>query len=134
MKILVVRQPWAYLIVHGLKPIENRSWATNYRGPVLIQAASRFSKPDMQAAREYASARGIAIPDVLPVAGVVGIVELTDCVSSHESPWFEGPYGWVLNHARVLPFVPCSGQLGLMNVPEEIMRQLPTDVQLLDGR
>jgi hypothetical protein len=28
MKVLVVRQPWAWLIVNGFKDIENRSWKT----------------------------------------------------------------------------------------------------------
>ena len=30
MKVLVVRQPWAWLIVNGFKDIENRSWNTRY--------------------------------------------------------------------------------------------------------
>ena len=40
MKILVVRQPWAWLIVHGYKDVENRSWRTHYRGALLIQSAA----------------------------------------------------------------------------------------------
>ena len=36
MKVIVVRQPWAWLIVHGYKDIENRSWRTRYRGTLLI--------------------------------------------------------------------------------------------------
>jgi hypothetical protein len=39
MKILSVRQPWAALIVSGHKDIENRTWSTRYRGPVLIHAS-----------------------------------------------------------------------------------------------
>ncbi|MCB2188832.1 MAG: ASCH domain-containing protein [Deltaproteobacteria bacterium] len=40
MKCLSIRQPWASLIVAGMKDVENRSWATKYRGPVLIHAAA----------------------------------------------------------------------------------------------
>jgi hypothetical protein len=40
MKVIVIRQPWAWLIVNGFKDIENRSWATRYRGPLLIQASA----------------------------------------------------------------------------------------------
>lgn len=36
MKAITIRQPWASLIVHGIKDIENRSWQTNFRGRVLI--------------------------------------------------------------------------------------------------
>jgi hypothetical protein len=39
MKIISIRQPWADLIVNGSKNIENRSWPTSYRGPVLIHAS-----------------------------------------------------------------------------------------------
>lgn len=32
MKVLTIRQPWASLIMAGLKEYEFRSWKTNYRG------------------------------------------------------------------------------------------------------
>lgn len=35
MKALTIKQPWASLIVHGIKDIENRTWRTDYRGPVI---------------------------------------------------------------------------------------------------
>jgi hypothetical protein len=44
MKILSIRQPWAYLITRGSKNIENRGWPTNYRGPVLIHASLKIDK------------------------------------------------------------------------------------------
>lgn len=41
MRILTVRQPWAWAIVHGQKDVENRvrNIAGGYRGPVAIHAA-----------------------------------------------------------------------------------------------
>lgn len=41
MRILTVRQPWAWAIVHGGKDVENRSrnLAGDYRGPVAIHVA-----------------------------------------------------------------------------------------------
>lgn len=39
MKALSIRQPWAWLIVHGGKDIENRSWHTKFRGRFLVHAA-----------------------------------------------------------------------------------------------
>lgn len=35
------QQPWASLIVHGIKDIENRSWRTNFRGRVLIHSSAK---------------------------------------------------------------------------------------------
>jgi hypothetical protein len=40
MKVLTVRQPWASLIVAGIKNVENRSWRTKYRGKLGIHAGS----------------------------------------------------------------------------------------------
>ena len=36
---LSIRQPWAFLIADGLKKVENRTWATAFRGVILIHAA-----------------------------------------------------------------------------------------------
>lgn len=39
MKTLSVRQPWASLLVSGLKDIENRTWAPNFKGRIMIHAS-----------------------------------------------------------------------------------------------
>jgi hypothetical protein len=44
MKVLSIRQPWAFLIVNGHKNIENRDWLTAYRGPVLIHAGKQWDE------------------------------------------------------------------------------------------
>src|SRR5580765_3071606 len=44
MKALSIRQPWAWLIVNGHKPVENRSWPTKYTGKLLIHAGQRFEQ------------------------------------------------------------------------------------------
>lgn len=43
MRILTVRQPWAWAIIHGQKDVENRvrNIAGNYRGPVAIHVGLR---------------------------------------------------------------------------------------------
>jgi len=47
-RILTVRQPWAWAIIHGGKDVENRvrNIAGNYRGPVAIHAGLTFDEPD----------------------------------------------------------------------------------------
>jgi hypothetical protein len=62
MKALSVRQPWARAIVTGLKPIENRTWQTNYRGPLLIHAGQRDDPDGFQVLESH----GIVIPQALP--------------------------------------------------------------------
>jgi uncharacterized protein (UPF0264 family) len=119
---LSIKQPWATLLVHGLKTIEVRSWRTARRGRVLIHAAripderpeawSRVPPQLQQAARQ--------------VGGVLGSAVLTDCRayrsleafcadrSRHlnEPSWFRPPllYGFTFTNPTPLPFVPCPGQ------------------------
>lgn len=125
MKILVIRQPWAWLIVHGDKDIENRTWKTHYRGPLLIQAsAGRPTKRMLEEARIYARKRGVELPDEFDTGGIVGRVQLDDCVVASRSKWFDGPVGWVLSKPRKLRFIALKGQLGLFAPPRRVLDQL----------
>ena len=45
MKALSIRQPWAWLIARGVKTVENRTWATNFRGRFYIHASAKFDIP-----------------------------------------------------------------------------------------
>jgi hypothetical protein len=109
VKILSIRPPWAYLITRGSKNIENRSWPTKYRGPVLIHASLNID-------RNACKARGLD-PTKLQTGGVIGIAEIVDCVTAHRSRWFGGPYGFVLKNRRPLPFAKWKGGLGLSVCP-----------------
>jgi hypothetical protein len=110
MKTLSIRQPWAHLVVMGRKTIENRTWRTSYRGPLLVHAGGRWAdEPVERIERRHR----IEIPRDLPLGGIVGIVDLVDIVRRSNDPFFHGPWGWVLVGARALPFRPLSGRLGL---------------------
>ena len=125
MKVIVIRQPWAWLIVNGFKDIENRTWATRYRGPLLIQASARRpTRAEMQEFRAYAHERKAELPDDFAFGGIVGLTSLENCVYTSRSKWFEGPVGWVLAKPKRLPFVPLKGQLGLFDPPRTILKKL----------
>jgi hypothetical protein len=122
MKCLTVRQPWAWLIIEGSKDIENRSWATKYRGPLLIHAGQHIDKEDAEYYKQESAELGLSWPDPLPTGCIIGMVDLVDVVTEHESQWFDGPYGWVLANPRyyVEP-LPYKGRLGLYDVPDELL-------------
>lgn len=118
---LSVRQPWAWLIAHGYKPIENRTWPTKFRGRVLIHAGVTMTKEDYAACFIFIAGIphenvGWRVPayDLLrkECGGIVGEAEIIDCVEESTSPWFVGDYGFVLRNQKVLPFQPCKGALG----------------------
>ena len=121
MRVLSVQQPWAWLIVHGLKDIENRTWFTSYRGPLLIHASQRVDREWMDIIYSLLAKEGLPMPRDLPTGGIVGIVDLVDVVRHYESPWFEGPWGWVLENPRPIPHIPAQGRLGLWTPPSEII-------------
>jgi len=107
MLCLSIKQPWAWLIIHGHKDIENRRWRTKLRGRVLIHTGKTFDGDP-----EDWDWPKIEPPDRFDQGGIIGSVEIVDCVDQSASPWFCGPYGFVLRDPEPLPFLPCRGQLG----------------------
>jgi len=128
MKALSIQQPWAWLIGKGIKPVENRTWKCGYRGPLLIHAGKTFDWEGLNWLSKE-------MPDLTPkliahfglltvfrrrepkdLGGIVGSVDMLDCVKAHPSPFFCGPYGFVFNNAKELPFVAMPGKLGIFDV------------------
>ena len=140
MKILSVRQPWAWGFFHAGKDIENRSWSTKVRGRVLIHAS--LYVPDEFDAEEFLDAsslrgamRGRLADAMLSSSlmrqrgGIVGSVEIVDCVTASTSPWFFGPFGFVLRDPRALPFIPLRGRLGFWDAPADVVSAIPNDIR-----
>lgn len=134
MKALSIRQPWAWLILHAGKDMENRSWSTRIRGRVLIHAGQGMSVREYLEARDFVrellaeagEVQALMRPGWFPPVdqfqrgGIVGSVEIVDCVQRSASPWFCGPYGFVLRDPKPLPFRPCRGALGFFDVQEAV--------------
>lgn len=120
MITLSVRQPWAWAIVNGHKPVENRDWPSQFTGPILIHAGKTMARRYYEEVSEDLVARGL-VPEVpafedLPRGGVVGVTTIVGCVEQMDSGWFTGPYGFVLRDSRPLSFHPCNGQLKFFDV------------------
>src|ERR1051325_2394524 len=84
---LSIKQPWAALVVAGLKSIEIRRWPTARRGRILIHAArvpddrlDAWKYVQTPLLRELAQLRG----------GIIGAVELTGCLSYQDLAGFAG--------------------------------------------
>ena len=86
MKVLSVKSPWGQKIIRNGKDIENRSWYTSYRGPLLIHVSKKPESPES--------------------GMIIGIVDLIDCLPPDNiittgNPWAEtGQYHWVLKNPR----------------------------------
>lgn len=127
MKALSIRQPWAWLITMGYKPVENRTWETFYRGPVAIHASQGMTRDeyDQCAAflRSHPAMRHIDLPkpEDLQRGGIVDKANLVGCTRVHESPFFVGPFGHVLQDAEPVTFQPCRGALGYFRLPRGVV-------------
>ena len=123
MRALTVCQPYAELIARGEKVIENRTWPTSYRGPLIIHAGkSREWMDDGDEARYPAMAFG----------AIVAVVTLYDCLRLANLPadladneHANGPWCWLLQNVRRAPTpYPCLGGQGLWDVPASVFHQL----------
>jgi hypothetical protein len=132
-----VKQPWAALIVAGVKAVEVRTWPTRTRGRVLIHAAKAaddrpaawalVNTPELQA---LAALRG----------GVIGSATLTACVRyrtaeafakaaelhRNDPAWFDakGLYGFVFQDPRPIAYHACPGRTLFFPVSDY---ELPTE-------
>ena len=138
MRVLSIRQPYAWFIVHAGKGVENRSWSTSFRGPVLIHASASMTRREYElgllTAREATGEDWLwktPPPSGLPKGGIVGVTEVLDCRPSPSGwragdrellPW-ESPAGYalVLGESAPLPFVPCRGRLGLWDAEPDVL-------------
>jgi len=124
MKALSIRSPWWWYIIHGYKDIENRDWSTNFRGRILVHVGKWWKADeiddDFSFCDSVAGTWGLAnLGDIGLARGcIVGSVEIVDCISDSNSPWFFGKYGFVLRNPVAFDKpVPRKGALGFFEVP-----------------
>lgn len=127
MKALSIKEPYATLIVKGIKKIETRSYKTNYRGPLLIHASKSKVEKDILANKELVSLFDF---EELSYGEIIGKCEIIDCIYMDEKFLEEikkhkveyicgdyklGRYAWVLDKVEKLEKIPVRGNLGLWN-------------------
>lgn len=139
MKALSLRQPWAWLVVHGGKAVENRLWNTRFRGEFLIHAAKGMTVHEYVGAIEFAEQRGHPIAKHVPPfttlarGGIIGIARLVDTIepdgllrcterSDTIAAWhMHEQHGFLLEDVRPTPFIPCQGMLNFFNPPKDVV-------------
>ncbi|KAL3728005.1 hypothetical protein ACJRO7_032709 [Eucalyptus globulus] len=95
---LTMHQPWASLLVHGIKRIEGRSWPAPIRGCLWIHATSKVPDESTIKAmeefyREIYAVNGITqikFPEDYPVSRLQGCVEVVGCVPADELACWNG--------------------------------------------
>jgi hypothetical protein len=133
MKAISIRSPWWWFILHGGKDIENRSWPTKFRGTVYVHASKWWRAEEVRADGEWClDTAATMAPEDWPsihnlqrLGGhIVGTVDIVDCVTQSDSPWFFGEYGFVLANPKPLALAfPYKGALGFFEVPNDLHQE-----------
>jgi hypothetical protein len=117
VRMLTVKQPWAWAIIHAGKDVENRGRYCSYRGLLLIHAGQSVDPAGV----EFLKRRGVELPpEALQGGRIVGSVQVTGCVGDSPSRWaFRGSWHILLaDPAPATQAVRARGQLSLVNPPE----------------
>lgn len=105
---LGIRQPWAELILRGIKTIEIRSSQTQIRGPIYIYASKKLAKTPH--ADQAVVEAGIDVEE-LPRGKLIGTVEIVDsfpvnqkhaAASGVPAEILKGKFGWKLANPQRL--------------------------------
>lgn len=145
IQAIALWQPWATLLVAGIKKIETRSFYTSRRGRTIIHA-SKLTETNKRACMQafmqfYDELKKLGYEDIsqMPLGKLVGELDIIDAkqmvagsvavnhlqiaidkVSSKERQYghYEaGRYGWLTeNHKMYSKPVPYVGQQGFFNV------------------
>lgn len=128
MKVLTVKEPFATLIKNNIKFIETRSWKTNYRGELYIQASVSKIKKEVKEQFELSK---LYNEEALNYGFIICKCNLVDCIymtsefiekekiNNYENfiagHYEVGRYAWVLDNIEPIEPIKVKGQLGIWN-------------------
>lgn len=126
MKALTVLQPFASLIVEGLKTMETRKWSTDFRGRLLIHAGKATSHIQLTPpGMKFDHLRGVILGSV----ELIDVEAAMECEPDEEERRFgffhEGYFAWKLaNPVKLDAPIPCRGDLGFWTPPTSVLEKL----------
>jgi hypothetical protein len=66
------------------------------------------------------SLAGQSVPAHLATGAVIAVAHLADIVRHSDDPWFQGPWGWLLDDVVPICPVQCPGQRQLFTLPDDV--------------
>lgn len=126
MKVITIKQPWATLLVKGIKLDETRSWSTTVRGDILIHAANSWDKAGNDLYWKVKTKYNLPDPDDLPFGQIIGKIEIVDCLPVEKYKLTErftpeqyelgdfrpNRFVWICkNHSELPAYIPAKGKL-----------------------
>lgn len=142
MLCISVKPPWSEFIIAGIKTVENRTWTSSYRGPLIIHASSNFDSlwdinqslnlliPANHHLKKMHYARG-GSPAPMHLGHLVGAVRMTNATPLTINSPFSEPgliHHLYTNALRFPNPFPYKGKTKLFDVP---LTSLPDSLQTL---
>lgn len=125
MRVLTLKEPWAGLIISGVKKIETRSWKTNYRGELFIHAGLLSSDNQLRISL-ISESTDIPFPShgfIIGKCNLVDCFQITDEYAKHMErqdyvnylcgDYAAGRYAWVLESPMKITPIKATGKQGL---------------------
>ncbi|XP_009976741.1 PREDICTED: activating signal cointegrator 1, partial [Tauraco erythrolophus] len=85
---LSIHQPWASLLVRGIKRVEGRTWYTSHRGRLWIAATAKRPSPqeisELETTYRMLLRKDVEFPSDYPSGCLLGCVDVTDCLSQEQ--------------------------------------------------
>ncbi|NXI58233.1 TRIP4 protein, partial [Chloroceryle aenea] len=85
---LSLHQPWASLLVRGIKRVEGRTWYTSHRGRLWIAATAKRPSPqeisELETTYRMLLQKDVEFPSDYPSGCLLGCVDVTDCLSKEQ--------------------------------------------------
>lgn len=148
LKALSVRQPWASLLLAGVKRYEVRTWRPRDLGLLLVHASSRKAEGIRELRQEPLFQRALRLAELedesrWPRSALLGVVEVTRiwergspprrltrldeylCGSTEDVYLWQVGRQWVFKHP-----IPCPGKLSLWT-PPGVRRALAAQIRSL---
>lgn len=136
-------QPWASLLVCGIKVVEGRSWSTAHRGRLWIAAAAKKAAPEeMRTVIDQHVAQGPAgkpLPKIFPTSCVLGCVDIVDCLTLEQyqanvpdplQRQSESAFVFVCaNHKTLKTPVPISGDHKIFSLEPEVLERCQSQLR-----
>ena len=157
MKAITLRHPWAFAVQRLGKTVENRTWepprhligqyiaihggaVPKGEARVECEAEAEYILTEiltmegmalLSEARQnwlYHQAHTISVKDWI-IPGIVAVAKLEVAVTKSDSPWFFGPYGWVLSDVTPLETpIPHRGAQGFWPVSAAALAQIEAQI------
>lgn len=110
MKALSLKQPYASMVASGEKTIETRTWATKYRGPILI--VSSMSRDLIARGSRMILGFALCTANLVDCRPMTKADEKDACCEVYPDA-----VAWILSDVKPIQPFRLKGQLGLFEVP-----------------